>query len=608
MSTSSTARKPVFAIIGTTGVGKSQLGVELAQAVGGEVINADSMQVYKGLDIATNKAPLHEWRGVPHHLMDFVHPSKEYSVADFERDALRTISEIHARGRIPILVGGTNYYVQSILFKNRIIATAKADEHLKSSNENDVVNDDDADASLPLTAAAADVPSPALAGHPLASGIGDALRATDPRTASREEIDRWSRGGSRLLDLLAQVDPIMADRWHVRDVRKIRRSLQIFYTTGRRHSDIMSEQRQLGSSDSNSNAPVAGAAAGQLRFDNTCVFWLHADPKALYPRLDARVGDMINLGLFDELHAMRAIVRSGGAVGARTAAISSPATSLPVNDDDDDNAAASCPPTNATTTATSSGPQSVDYTRGILQAIGFKEFEGYLSAREKAHAATAITVTSSTTPVDTAAAAAAAKEQETLETLKTRGLEDMKRATRQYARRQVAWIKNKLAVACLGEVDAAAAGATRVRGTEAQRIGFYLLDATSLDDWSSNIAERAVSLAKDFLAASNPLPNPRTLNAASAAILPPPASSSANNHSPSSPPRRWTKRTCPVCVDVATGEPRVLNGAREWEVHIATRGHRRREERAKEGPKWWEKTKTQSKQGAEPQAGEHSPL
>ncbi|KAJ3145370.1 hypothetical protein HDU89_007124 [Geranomyces variabilis] len=514
------ARKPVFAVIGTTGVGKSQLGVELAHAINGEVINADSMQVYKGLDIATNKAPMHERQGVPHQLLDFVHPSKEYSVADFERDALRTISEIHARGRIPILVGGTNYYVQSILFENRIIATSS------SSADHDADDEHDGDAATAVADTRPDGASPALASHPLAARIAEALRATDVRTVAREEIDQWCQN-SDLLGLLAQVDPVMADRWHARDVRKIRRSLQIFYTTGRRHSDIMAEQRQ-GAPD---RASGDDGSAGQLRFD-TCVFWLYADPTALYPRLDARVGDMINMGLFDELHAMRAIVRSGGVVGVRSAG------SITGNDDA------------ATVLSSAVTP---DYTRGILQAIGFKEFEAYLSASEQKTATEA-----------------------ELELLKARGLEDMKRGTRQYARRQVAWIKNKLAVACLRKLDAAG------QGHEKERIGFYLLDATSLDDWSSNIAERAVSLAKGFLAAATSLPNPRTLNTAAATLLPPPVPPS------DAPPPRWTKRTCPVCVDSATGELRVLNGTREWEIHVATRGHRRREERAKEGPRWWE--------------------
>ncbi|KAJ3168066.1 hypothetical protein HDU87_001267 [Geranomyces variabilis] len=437
------ARKPVFAVIGTTGVGKSQLGVELAHTINGEVINADSMQVYKGLDIATNKAPMHERQGVPHHLLDFVHPSKEYSVADFERDALRTISEIHARGRIPILVGGTNYYVQAVLFENRIIATSSCSSSSDHDQDADDRNDD-GDATAGADDARPDIPSPALASHPLAARIAEALRATDARTVPRDEIGKWSQS-SDLLGLLAKVDPVMADRWHVKDVRKIRRSLQIFYTTGRRHSDIMAEQRQ-GAAD-----PASGddGRAGQLRFD-TCVFWLYAEPTALYPRLDARVGDMINLGLFNELHAMRAIVRSGGVVGVRSAGSATA----------DNDAAGAAPPSSSAVTP--------DYTRGILQAIGFKEFEAYLSAIEEGVAIT----------------------DAKLESLKARGLEDMKRGTRQYARRQVAWIKNKLAVACLGKLDAAG------HGTKKERMGFYLLDATSLDDWSTNIAERAVSLAK----------------------------------------------------------------------------------------------------------------
>ncbi|KAJ2842816.1 tRNA dimethylallyltransferase, mitochondrial, partial [Coemansia erecta] len=106
----------------TTGVGKSQLAIELARAVNGEVINADAMQVYKGYDIITNKVTKEETLGVPHHLIGFVEPNKEYSVQRFEQDALQKISEIHQRNRVPILVGGTNYYIQSVLFRKSLIS------------------------------------------------------------------------------------------------------------------------------------------------------------------------------------------------------------------------------------------------------------------------------------------------------------------------------------------------------------------------------------------------------------------------------------------------------------------------------------------------------
>ncbi|KAJ3206658.1 hypothetical protein HDU67_008033, partial [Dinochytrium kinnereticum] len=118
---SATTNKVVVAIVGTTGVGKSNLAIELAKRFGGEVINADSMQVYRGLDIATNKVTEEEKEGVPHHLMSFVDPPEEYSVSQFEVDCVKKISDLHSRSILPILVGGTHYYIQSVLWHSTLI-------------------------------------------------------------------------------------------------------------------------------------------------------------------------------------------------------------------------------------------------------------------------------------------------------------------------------------------------------------------------------------------------------------------------------------------------------------------------------------------------------
>jgi len=106
--------RPVVAVVGPTASGKSELGIELALGLGGEVVNCDSVQVYRGIEIATAKVPPGERRGVPHHLIDFVPPERRYTAADWARDALRTIREIEARGRVAILVGGTGFYLRAL--------------------------------------------------------------------------------------------------------------------------------------------------------------------------------------------------------------------------------------------------------------------------------------------------------------------------------------------------------------------------------------------------------------------------------------------------------------------------------------------------------------
>ncbi|CAN6451625.1 unnamed protein product [Victoria cruziana] len=109
------SKEKLIVILGATATGKSKLSVGIATKFPSEIINSDKMQVYKGLDICTNKMPDHERAGVPHHLMDFVEPSGEFSAADFCDLAARTISDIIARGRVPILVGGSNSYIQALV-------------------------------------------------------------------------------------------------------------------------------------------------------------------------------------------------------------------------------------------------------------------------------------------------------------------------------------------------------------------------------------------------------------------------------------------------------------------------------------------------------------
>jgi tRNA dimethylallyltransferase len=118
-------------IVGPTASGKTALGIELAKKFNGEIICADSRTIYKGMDIGTAKPTLEEQRGVPHHLLSFLEPNQRYSAAQFKADALMLIDDIHARGKMPIIVGGTGLYIDSILFDYQF-----ADTH----SERDVQN------------------------------------------------------------------------------------------------------------------------------------------------------------------------------------------------------------------------------------------------------------------------------------------------------------------------------------------------------------------------------------------------------------------------------------------------------------------------------------
>ena len=109
------SKSRVIAVGGPTASGKTALSVGLAKAFGGEIITADSMQIYKNLDVGTAKPSIEERQGVPHYLLDFLPPETPYSVADFTAAADPLIQEITARGKLPLVVGGTGLYITSLL-------------------------------------------------------------------------------------------------------------------------------------------------------------------------------------------------------------------------------------------------------------------------------------------------------------------------------------------------------------------------------------------------------------------------------------------------------------------------------------------------------------
>ena len=107
----------VIVICGPTASGKTALSIELAKKINGEIISADSMQIYKDMNIGTAKPTAEEMQGIKHYLLDFVSPDERYSVADYKRDAKKAIKEIIAKGKTPIIVGGTGLYVDSLIYE-----------------------------------------------------------------------------------------------------------------------------------------------------------------------------------------------------------------------------------------------------------------------------------------------------------------------------------------------------------------------------------------------------------------------------------------------------------------------------------------------------------
>ncbi|GFR00958.1 tRNA dimethylallyltransferase [Trichonephila clavata] len=258
---------PVVAVLGCTGTGKSKLAIELAKKFNGEIISADSMQVYKGLDIVTNKVTLEEQEAAVHHFLNFVDPLNRYTVVDFRNQALPVIENIMKQNKLPIIVGGTNYYIESLFWEVLISVQNKKNELLFDS-------DNDSDSNIVTTL----------------NGVSSTTKDLFKQKIVPDSFEDIP--SSVLHECLQEIDADMANSLHPEDRRKVIRSLQVFQQHGRRHSELLQEQcSQSGGS----------SLGGPLRFKNAAMLWLQCDKEVLVPRLDDRVDEMIERGLIEEL-------------------------------------------------------------------------------------------------------------------------------------------------------------------------------------------------------------------------------------------------------------------------------------------------------------------
>ncbi|KAK3062957.1 hypothetical protein LTS18_003033 [Coniosporium uncinatum] len=436
-------QKPLIAIIGATGTGKSQLAVELATQFNGEVINGDAMQLYEGLPIITNKITPEERKGVPHHLLGCIGLEEPtWTVGRFVKQALSVIDEIHARGKLPILVGGTHYYTQSLLFKGALAEGAEgAEEDARSEY-------------------------------------------ADKEYAILEEPTET------ILAKLKEIDPVMADRWHPNDRRKIQRSLEIWLKTGKTAFQTYQEQQaaKLSSDVVTGGTMKPDEAGSRLRFP-TLLLWVHAENDRLRSRLDMRVCKMVDQGLLAEVQTLNKFLQGEQDAG-----------------------------------------RHVDKTRGIWVSIGYKEFEAYhnaLNAGEVANSG--------------------------LDQLKATAVEQIQTATRQYAKRQVRWIRIKLMHALSD------AGATN---------NLYLLDGTDLQNWDTTVSGPARHLTEHLLLGQD-MPTSTGLSAAADRLLTP-----RREFDMSQRPDLWVRRTCEACAAVFVTES-------DWMQHVRSKKHKRASARKK---------------------------
>ncbi len=183
-----TNKKPLLVLTGPTAVGKTDLSISLAKAINGEIISADSMQVYRGMDIGSAKITQEEMDGVPHHLIDILNPEDEFNVMFFQEKCKEALEQIYAKGKIPILTGGTGFYIQAVL------------------------------RDIDFTENPAD-------------------------TSYREELEKLAleKGPEVLHEMLKEVDPKSAEAIHQNNVKRTIRALEYYHQTG----NLISEHNEV---------------------------------------------------------------------------------------------------------------------------------------------------------------------------------------------------------------------------------------------------------------------------------------------------------------------------------------------------------------------------
>ena len=241
--------KKILVIVGPTASGKTRMAVELAKAHNGEVVSADSMQIYRRMDIGTAKPTAEEMDGVPHHMIDVADPEEDFSVARYVEMASACVDDIFSRGKLPIVAGGTGLYVDSLL-------------------------------------------------------SGRTFAAFSPDSSLRKELEAElaERGGEAMLSELSRVDPEAAARLHPNDHKRIVRALEVYRSTGKTISEHNRETQAL--------PPRYEALTIGLNFQDRADLWARIDARVdqmAADGLEREVRELLSSGLSPRCTAMQAI-------------------------------------------------------------------------------------------------------------------------------------------------------------------------------------------------------------------------------------------------------------------------------------------------------------
>ena len=239
----------ILVIVGPTASGKTRMAVELAQRHNGEVISADSMQIYRTMDIGTAKPTQEEMGGIPHHMIDVADPEEDFSVARYVEMAARCVDDVLERGKLPIVAGGTGLYIDSLL-SGRTFAPFSPDSALRGELEQELAE----------------------------------------------------KGGQAMLEALAQVDPEAAQRLHPNDHKRIIRALEVYRSTGK---TITQHNRETQAIPPRYNALTIG-----LAFQDRQAMWRRIDQRVdemVAAGLEDEVRRLLTSGISPKCTAMQAI-------------------------------------------------------------------------------------------------------------------------------------------------------------------------------------------------------------------------------------------------------------------------------------------------------------
>lgn len=244
-------KEKLVILAGPTAVGKTSLSIKLAKRIGGEIISADSMQVYRGMDIGTAKITKEEQQGIPHFLLDELEPSEEFHIVLFQQKAKRYIQEIYERGHIPILVGGTGFYIQSVLYDIDFSDSRSSVETIETT-DNSIL-------------------------------FGQAVQMNSLNF--RQELEKLAQtnGAEWLHTKLQEVDPESAKQIHPNNKKRVIRALEYYHQTGEPISVHNARERAK-------TSPYA-----------FCYFVLNQERETLYNRINLRIDQMMEDGLLEEV-------------------------------------------------------------------------------------------------------------------------------------------------------------------------------------------------------------------------------------------------------------------------------------------------------------------